>query len=252
MGPVCQDILQSMIESLSIRNVTATRVPSKPLNTMINYNQSELMSFIKESKSFKQSKSFENKTVNMGPVCQDVLQSMIESLSIRNVTATRVPSKPLNTMINYNQSELMSFIKESKSFKQSKSFENKTVNLGPVCQDVLQSMIESLSLRNVTATKVPRKTMEYIRNEHREIEVNMEMEKTLASVKYYSNGIPPENIGELLSKVSSLLEYLEEYKNENIVSSDKELKPVIKNQEVTNVLSTQEGLKSSNQEGKHI
>ena len=188
----------------------------------------------------------------MGPVCQDILQSMIESLSIRNVTATRVPSKPLNTMINYNQSELMSFIKESKSFKQSKSFENKTVNLGPVCQDVLQSMIESLSLRNVTATKVPRKTMEYIRNEHREIEVNMEMEKTLASVKYYSNGIPPENIGELLSKVSSLLEYLEEYKNENIVSSDKELKPVIKNQEVTNVLSTQEGLKSSNQEGKHI
>ena len=135
--------------------------------------------------------------------------------------------------------------------KQSKSIKE-NFNMGPVCQDVLQNMVESLSIRNVTATRVTRKSMEYIINEHREIQVNMEMEKTLASVKYYSNGIPPENIGELLSKVSSLLEYLEEYKKENIVSSDKELKPVIKNQEVTNVLSTQEGLKSSNQEGKHI
>ena len=80
----------------------------------------------------------------MGPVCQDILQSMIEYLSIRNVTATRVPSKPLNTVIVYNQSELMSFIKESKSFKQSKSFENKTVNLGPVWYHFLSNVRDCL------------------------------------------------------------------------------------------------------------
>ena len=131
--------------------------------------------------------------------------------------------------------------------KQSKSIKE-NFNMGPVCQDVLQNMVESLSIRNVTVTRVTRKSMEYIINEHREIQVNMEMEKTLASVKYYSNGIPPENIGELLSKVSSLQEYMEEYEKENVVRSikkevvvkkepifrviKKEFKPVIKKENV--------------------
>ena len=123
--------------------------------------------------------------------------------------------------------------------KQSKSIKE-NFNMGPVCQDVLQNMVESLSIRNVTVTRVTRKSMEYIRNEHMDIEVNV----ALANAKYSKNGITPENIGELISRISSLQEYMEEYEKENVVRSikkevvvkkepifrviKKEFKPVIK------------------------
>ena len=127
--------------------------------------------------------------------------------------------------------------------KQSKSIKE-NFNMGPVCQDVLQNMVESLSIRNVTVTRVTRKSMEYIINEHMDIEVNA----ALANAKYSKNGITPENIGELISRISSLQEYMEEYEKENVVRSikkevvvkkepifrviKKEFKPVIKKENV--------------------
>ena len=127
--------------------------------------------------------------------------------------------------------------------KQSKSIKE-NFNMGTVCQDVLQNILESLSLRNVTVTRVTRKSMEYIINEHMDIEVNA----ALANAKYSKNGITPENIGELKSRISSLQEYMEEYEKENVVRSikkevvvkkepifrviKKEFKPVIKKENV--------------------
>ena len=138
-------------------------------------------------------------------------------------------------MILYNPSVLM----KHQNSKQSKSIKE-NFNMGPVCQDVLQNMVESLSIRNVTVTRVTRKSMEYIINEHMDIEVNA----ALANAKYSKNGITPENIGELISRISSLQEYMEEYEKENVVRSikkevvvkkepifrviKKEFKPVIK------------------------